>query len=614
MAGDGLSPLSSIPERGSSKQIFQGSSDLSMRSAASRAPPPLPSHGTTNNGTTVPARGRSSSPIRRPNVLTLRRAPSRTFAPSVMPTDLLDTPRLTHSRLKLAIHLSGPIFMGGATVEGEIHVGIDGGPFETRRKSTPSLSLSKISTTLVGIERCKGRQDMFRALSSDLIDAAHPPPASMAPDSGHDATWGVQPSNSTLPFRLNLPVVMGPPPYRSKKAGISYWLSTLAEFRISGKKHFVRQSREVTVLTVHDPEKALVNLSSPLLAVDEMPMSKRHSTQTVKLTAGLHRQTWISGYLVFVDMHIDNKSSKDVKKVELQLEKTTLFHNYPAPSTSSGSADVLRLPDHRQTEIVVRKELADGFKGVHSLSQDFRTCQLELPTGLVSIETGRFFGIRYFLNIQITCSLNKHLKVQLPITIIHPNSIDIPPNAVAQVAASIEHKHRNHASTSGTGSPYRYRAGQAFKAARRQSYLQLRKDTVGSTEMEELTRALEGSPRRMALRLGDSPRKTKVARRQSAKVLGSSTRNTYQHLLPRSSFDTTTNTKYSMPRSSYETLRPVEQRGSPQRRVSRGPRSSLETKVLKGLRGSFETSGPRLQRSTSGLAFDESEKENYAPK
>lgn len=499
-------------------------------------------------------------------------------------------------------------------MEGQIHVGIDGGPFETRRKSTPGLSLSKISATLVGIERCKGRQDMFRALSSDLIDAAHPPPASMAPDPGPDASWDVQPSDSTLPFRLDLPVVMGPPPYKTKKVGISYWLSTLAEFKISGKKYFVRQSRELMVLTVHDPEKALINLSSPLLAVDEMPMSKRYNTQTVKLTAGLHRQTWISGYLIFVDMQIDNKSSKAVKKVELQLEKTTLFHNYPAPSTSAGSADVLRLPDHRQTEIVVRKDLADGFQGVPSLSQDFRTCQLELPMGLVSIETGRFFGIRYFLNIQITCSFNKHLKVQLPITIIHPNSIDIPPNALAQVAASIEHKHRNHSSASGTGSPYRYRAGQAFKAARRQSYLQLRKDTVGSTEMDELTRTLEGSPRRMGLKLGDSPRKTKVARRQSAHVLGNSSRNSHQHLLPRSSFDTTTNTKYSMPRSSYDIVRPLEQRGSPQRMVSQGPRSSLETKVLKGLRGSFETSGPRLQRSTSGLAFDDSDKENHAPK
>ena len=120
-------------------------------------------------------------------------------------------------------------------------------------------------------------------------------------------------------------------------------------------------------------------------------MSKRYSTQTVRLTAGLHRQTWISGYPVFVDMHIENKSSKDVKKVELQLEKTTLFHNYPAPSTNAGSADVLRLPDHRETELVVRKEVADGFQGVRSLSQDFRTCQLELPIGLVSIETGGCF-------------------------------------------------------------------------------------------------------------------------------------------------------------------------------------------------------------------------------
>ena len=199
---------------------------------------------------------------------------------------------------------------------------------------------------------------------------------------------------------------------------------------------------------------------------------------------------------------------------------------------------------------------------------------------------------------------------------IAQNSIDIPPNALAQVTASIEHKHRNHSSASGRGSPYRYRAGQAFRAARRQSYLQLRKDTVGSTEMEELTRTLEGSPRRMASRLGDSPRKTKVTHRQSASALSN---NIHPYLLPRSSFDTTTNTKYSVPRSSYETVRPLleQQRESlsPQRGMSQGPqRSSLETKVLKGLRGSFEASGPRLQRSTSGLAFDDSDKENYAPK
>ena len=57
---------------------------------------------------------------------------------------------------------------------------------------------------------------------------------------------------------------------------------------------------------------------------------------------------------------------------------------------------------------------------------------------------GRFFGVRYFLNLQITCSFkyvlpmcllfcskltlstsSKHLKVQLPITIIHPVSLTL---------------------------------------------------------------------------------------------------------------------------------------------------------------------------------------------
>ena len=152
----------------------------------------------------------------------------------------------------------------------------------------------------------------------------------------------------------------------------------------------VSDSRALVImqLTQVAAEKALVNLSSPLVAVDEMPVSKRYSTQTVKLTAGIHRQTWISGYPVFVDMHIENKSSKGFKQVELQLEKTTLFHSYSAPSTNAGSADVLRLPDHRETEIVVRKGVADGFQGVRSSSQHFRTCQLDLPIGLVSIETG----------------------------------------------------------------------------------------------------------------------------------------------------------------------------------------------------------------------------------
>ena len=217
----------------------------------------------------------------------------------------------------------------------------------------------------------------------------------------------------------------------------------------------------------------------------------------------------------------------------------------------------------------------------------------------------------------------------------YQNSIDIPTNALAQVTASIEHKHRNLTSASGTGSPYRYRPGQAFTAARRQSYLQLRKDTIGSGEMAFLTRTLETSPRRLERQPRVSPKRMKITRRQSAAVIGSSSRlSNHQHHRTLSkqhaSFDN--GTRFKIPRISNDTKRVGEPRVSfEDRNAGHGPwqghqrgslqqRSSLEAKVHKGLRGiSFDAMnrGPRLQKSTSGLAFDfsdESDKENNPPK
>ena len=141
---------------------------------------------------------------------------------------------------------------------------------------------------------------------------------------------------------------------------------------------------------------------------------------------------------------------------------------------------------------------------------------------------------------------------------------------------------------------------------------------MGSTEMAELTRALENSPRKAApRRVNGSPKKLKVRRRQSAVVLGGMNRDFqhHQHLRSRSSLDSMKYTVYTLPRPSFATDRPEEARSSHEyRSSSRPPRSSLERKVIGGLRGSFESRGPRLQRSTSGMAFDDSDKENYAPK
>ncbi|KAL9124060.1 MAG: hypothetical protein Q9217_006576, partial [Psora testacea] len=407
---------------------------------------------------------------------------------------------------------------------------------------------------------------------------------------------------------MDLPVLIGPPPYRAKRAAIIYLVKLAGGYYPD------------TLLTKLAAEKALVNLSNPLVVSDELQMS-RHK---VCLTAGIHRQTWISGYLLFVDLQIDNQSTKPIKKVEVQLEKATTYYVCSAPSLGMDFAEVLRLPDYIEKEILLKKAILESFQSIRPSTQDFRTAQMEIPTGLVSIEAGRFFGIRYFVNIQISCSFGKRLKVQLPITIVHPNSIDIPPNALAQVTASIEHEHRNtHTSSTGTGSPYRYRPGQAFTAARRQSIQQLRKQTMGSAEIESLTRALDASPRRFnparqatTPTSTGSPSKMKITRRQSSAVLRSNGFHHRRRSSQRASFDD--GVTYHYPRLSVDIVKPAaEHRVSFEDGAGKGGRSSLErgTQTHLPTRASESINrGPRLQRGTSGLAFDDSDKENRFPK
>ncbi|KAL8636232.1 MAG: hypothetical protein Q9228_006354, partial [Teloschistes exilis] len=302
-----------------------------------------------------------------------------------------------------------------------------------------------------------------------------------------DRLWEIMPSNTILPFRLDLPVKLGPPPYLSKRNSITYLISVLVEAKIDGMRAYVRESEEVTVLTVHDPEKALLNLPNPLVVTDEIQSSHRKSLETVKLTAGIHRQTWISGYPLFVDVRIANGGNKAIRKVELQLERSTFVYTHTAPADEEGLGALLRMPDKCGKEILVKAMCPDW--QISGQSHDLRTCRLQIPSGLVSVDEGKQLCPRLRAK-DSHCAYSS--DGTLPITIIHPNTIDIPPNCLAQVAATIEHKHRSR-SPSTPDTLYKYRAGQAFIAARRQSFDEVARRTVPPQEINELTTILDSS-------------------------------------------------------------------------------------------------------------------------
>jgi hypothetical protein len=250
-------PLSRVPERRSSRARLRRRSSMSRLSFEF---PSLPLPPPSGLGHTISERGRSRSPVRsaaaRHNAIssTMQRTNTRTFVRPVRPSDILEVPIITHPRAVLELRVSAPLFMGGGTVEGQIHLKLDGGNLTKRRRLRPAMAIGRIAIDILGVEAIRNKQSIFRSLATELLTEDTPPPSTMAilPRKKLDAFWETIPSDSILPFQLNLPINMGPPSYSSKSASIRYVLCATVVIRISEKVYFARQSQEIAVLTVHD--------------------------------------------------------------------------------------------------------------------------------------------------------------------------------------------------------------------------------------------------------------------------------------------------------------------------------------------------------------------------
>ena len=139
-------------------------------------------------------------------------------------------------------------------------------------------------------------------------------------------------------------------------------------------------------------EKVLVSLPSPLTASEELHLSSTDSPLPIRLTAGLHRQTWISGYTLFVDVEVENRSNREVNKIEVSLEKTTVIYSFPPASTKVGPAEALRVPDRCERSLVAKSVFKGPSDVVPAHTEAIRTRRLEVPRGLVSIDTGKSFN------------------------------------------------------------------------------------------------------------------------------------------------------------------------------------------------------------------------------
>ncbi|KAF7678587.1 hypothetical protein GT037_003968 [Alternaria burnsii] len=476
--------------------------------------PTIPLQPTNNCSNTILRHGQSQSPLRHivarldpKSQDTNRRIPSRTFVRDPLSKDLLEFPLHRHPRIELGLDLSAGIFVGGSSIEGTVQINVDDAERIRHRRT---LDIARISIDLLGTEEISGnRRAVFLNLATELIDEQNPPPQNMVdtqePISSADIFWHLMPSTTNLAFNLSLPLNVGPPPFQSKNARIRYILCVSLLIRDQGRQYIVRTSQDVIVLSVYDPEKALMSLPSPLTASDEWIKPRENTVEVVRVTAGLHRQVWVSGTSLYVDVHIANNSRKTVKKIELQLERDILCYKHAAAATMEKSAGQARIFDSNERSIlsksIVRNGCA-GWNGVSAHQTHIRTCDLEVPRGHGTVKCGKYFEVRYFLNVIIASAHTKLVTVQLPIVLIHMNSLDVVPNSVAQVAMAIEEKRTARRSPPRLGRrPSESVQGRAFAAPRMQSLERMR---AREEAIQELGQALEQSPRKYGLRRANS--------------------------------------------------------------------------------------------------------------
>ena len=91
-----------------------------------------------------------------------------------------------------------------------------------------------------------------------------------------------------------------------------------------------------------------MSLPSPLTATDTFSMRRSNGLENITIKAGLHRQVWVSGTSVFVDVCVENESRKPVRKVELQLERAVLYYKHVGHFLSS-----YQTPENRELMLIV---------------------------------------------------------------------------------------------------------------------------------------------------------------------------------------------------------------------------------------------------------------------
>lgn len=251
----------------------------------------------------------------------------------------------------------------------------------------------------------------------------------------------------SIPFSLELPVLKGAKgSYRGKNAVVRYIVFGSVKLKsASGANQSIAHFyRHVDLFPYLNPAVILSSALKPIQVTSSKGLFLGGSGK-VHLMASLHRNTWVAGQRVYINVGIQNDTSKKINGMTLSLIRTvTLYKSRPELDMDNHSARRELDPDACQTS-TTRKKIAEeelemgqkGSRGVVTargwwtgveLGQRVESSHyMHVPGDALSIWRGRHVEVVYSIKVSIGSSLSSVVSVELPVRVINFVSLDPPP-------------------------------------------------------------------------------------------------------------------------------------------------------------------------------------------
>ncbi|KAK4698564.1 hypothetical protein P7C70_g7709, partial [Phenoliferia sp. Uapishka_3] len=385
-------------------------------------------------------------------------APSRASSTAVAnaPVVLEQAKSTNKTRVELDLVLESALVVEGGALKGRIEIRV-----RKPKDKENEVWLGMPKVRVVGFEELAAhdaRHIFYHHASNiptnvdDTSSSAPLPWINSAPDA--EGFQRAVVGQHVAPFSLQLPIGKGAKGGWKGKQGVVRYI-VIASMKLKsargGDRSIAHFYRHVEIFPYFNPATILAPAMKPLETRGSKALFMG-GTGKVNLVAKMHRSAWVAGQRCYVDVRVENESSKKVKTLTLTLIRTTTVFR-PRPWLNTGEAgrdpqypndpdvdaDACQTQTTRKKVAETTLEMGKKVKGVTAKGSwmgveggqnaDF-SHSLQIPPDALTIPRGRYIEITYSIKVSVSGSLSADVSADIPLRIVNFVSLDPPPGHV----------------------------------------------------------------------------------------------------------------------------------------------------------------------------------------